>query len=88
MTYTLTYRRRFWPFKKKIFGVYSHARHTASDKMCVSVETGIVEIRNWSDCEIFLGQDWEAEFDRREKLNFEAKLGAGLQSVPNNSTRN
>lgn len=77
MTYTLTYRRRLSPFKKSVKNVYAHSYIPATDKLWVSTEQGCHEIRNWSNCEIFLGQDWQhfvdtvekAQFDKQNKIN-------------------
>jgi hypothetical protein len=65
--YSLTYRRKFSPFKRTIHGVIGHSYNPQTDKMWILSSSGGREIMKWSSCEIFLGPDWKAHVDQLEK---------------------
>lgn len=73
--YSLTFRRRFWPFKRTIRGVRAHSYHQQTDKMWLLTATGGREIMKWSNCEVFLDSDWKDHVDQleQERLKREAK---------------
>lgn len=65
--YSLTYRRKFSPFKRTIHSVLGHSYNPQTDKMWLSTASGGREILKWSSCEIHLGPDWKAYVDELEK---------------------
>jgi hypothetical protein len=69
--YTFAYRRKLWPFKFKIHNVEGHSYNLQTDKMWIATSTGGREIRKWSECEVYLGQDWKVYFEQVEKERLE-----------------
>lgn len=85
MTYSLTYRRRFWPFKKTIKGVHTHQYIPATNKMWLCLDSGGREIRNWSNCEVFLENDWQAHVNWLEENHIKQTKESGFKIIPPNS---
>lgn len=75
MTYQVTYRRRFSPFKRTIKNVLSHAHQKDADKLVINTISNVVEILNWTQCEIHLGPDWQKVFEHFEKARAQS-MGA------------
>jgi hypothetical protein len=56
MSYVFKWKRRFFWQKQKVIG---HRYETDQDKMVLYLDGGSIrEIRNWVNCELYLGQDW------------------------------
>jgi len=68
LRYTFTFQRRFWPLKRHIQGVSAHVYSKDCDKMIIRTDFGSHHIRNWSDCEVFLGKDWQEYVNALEQL--------------------
>lgn len=54
--YYFKWKKRFFWKKIKVIG---HRYEADQNKMVLFLENGAVtEIKNWRNCEVFLGQDW------------------------------
>ncbi|RYZ93031.1 MAG: hypothetical protein EOP06_02365 [Proteobacteria bacterium] len=81
LTYNFTYRRRFGFFKKTISGARLHQYMPATNKMWVDTINGGFEIRNWSNCEAYLGKDWAAYIEKYEAERLSSLNISGPQLV-------
>jgi len=72
MSYVFKYRKKF--FWKKV-SVVGHNYLEQQDKMVVYKEDGsLMEIKNWSKCEVALGTDWVLVV----KKKMESQAGAAV----------
>lgn len=77
MTYVFTFRRLWWPFKRR-YVVIGHYYSHDQDKMQLYLPGGYIrEIAKWSKCELYLGADWVLF----QKTQLEKQAG---QSIPLN----
>lgn len=54
--YKFKYKRSF--ITRSISGVTGHYLNTETDRMDIFLKTGIVSIHKWSECDLYLGQDF------------------------------
>lgn len=63
--YKFTWKRNFFKNSIKVVG---HSLDKESGKMILYLPNGgLREIKKWSECEIFLGEDWKIAVDLKVK---------------------
>ena len=56
MSYKFVYKRKL--FRKTIKDVKGHSLDGEMDRLDVFTNTGIISIHKWSECDLYLGQDF------------------------------
>ena len=64
-SYKFKWKRNWFKHSQRVIG---HTYDTPSDKMILYLPNGgLREIKKWSECEIFLGEDWKIAVDLKVK---------------------